>query len=77
VIAKVFVPHPEQSFLFVSRGGRLLGWQRKLRYQKRCDLFLYTQSSCNGFREISRGTAKVESISRDYFVTLTRNGKKV
>ena len=78
VIAKVLSLTRNKAFFSFPVAGGILGWQRKLRYQKRCDLFLYTAEQLQRiFAKFPEATAKVESISRDYFVTLTRNGKKV
>jgi hypothetical protein len=49
-----------------------------LRYKKRCDLFLYTQDQLKKmFAKFPEVNATIEPISRDFFVTLERNGKKV
>jgi 2-polyprenyl-3-methyl-5-hydroxy-6-metoxy-1,4-benzoquinol methylase len=56
-------------FSFPAAGG-LLGWQRQLRYRKRCDLFLYEEADVRrafpdrGYRELV-----VERLARDFFVT--------
>jgi hypothetical protein len=49
-----------------------------MRYKKRCDLFLYTEPQLKQlFARFPEATATIEPISRDFFVTLERNGKKV
>ncbi len=56
-------------FSFPADGG-LLSWQRKLRYKKRCDLYLYTPDHIDEiFARIPRVSVSVERIARDYFVT--------
>ena len=52
------------------------GWQRAMRYKKRCDLFLYTEEQLRQiFSRFPEATATIEPASRDYFVTLARNKK--
>ncbi len=57
-------------FSFPAAGG-ILGWQRQLRYRRRCDLFLYRRSQLEHlFRE--RGEVTIEPIARDFFVSVRR-----
>ena len=58
-------------FSFPAEGG-FLAWQRKVRYQSRCPLYLYSHQRIEGLFEHLPGTAKVsiEPIARDYFVTV-------
>jgi hypothetical protein len=71
-----YMPDPALSltrskafFSFPADGG-WLAWQRRKRYQKRCDLFLYTEDQIRklfaGFPGIEAG---IDPISRDFFVT--------
>jgi 2-polyprenyl-3-methyl-5-hydroxy-6-metoxy-1,4-benzoquinol methylase len=74
VVEKVLSLTRSKAFLSFPVAGGILGWQRKLRYQKRCDLFLYTQEQLQRMFANFRGvTAKIEPIKRDFFVTLTKN----
>src|SRR5580698_8560725 len=41
VVAKVLSLTKQKAFFSFPVVGGILGWQRKMRYQKRCDLFLY------------------------------------
>jgi len=78
VVAKVLSLTRNKAFFSFPVAGGILGWQRKMRYQKRCDLFLYTEGQLKQiFSRFPEATAKIEPISRDFFVTLTRNGKTV
>ena len=78
VVAKVLSLTRSKAFFSFPVAGGILGWQRKIRYQKRCDLFLYTEAQLKHiFANFPEATAKIEPISRDFFVTLTRNGKTV
>lgn len=58
-------------FSFPAQGG-LLAWQRRKRYEKRCDLFLYTEDKIHqlfaGFTGIH---IEIEPIARDFFVTVS------
>ena len=75
VVAKVLSLVRKKAFFSFPVAGGLLGWQRQVRYRKRCDLFLYTELQLKRmFSQFPEVTAKIEPISRDYFVTLTRNG---
>lgn len=61
-------------FSFPTDGG-LLAWQRKLRYRKRCELYMYTREQLEqmfaGFPGIR---ATIEPIARDFFVTAAVTG---
>ncbi len=76
VVAKVLSLTKSKAFLSFPVAGGVLGWQRKLRYQKRCDLYLYSLEQLQQiFRKFPEVTAKIEPIKRDFFVTLSRNAK--
>ena len=78
VVAKVLSLTRHRAFFSFPVAGGILGWQRQMRYKKRCDLFLYTEDQLRQtFKKFPEVTAKIEPISRDFFVTLERNGKKV
>ncbi len=73
VIAKVLSMTRNRAFFSFPVAGGVLGWQRQLRYKKRCDLFLYTEEQLKKiFSKFPEATARIEPIARDYFVTLTR-----
>jgi 2-polyprenyl-3-methyl-5-hydroxy-6-metoxy-1,4-benzoquinol methylase len=73
VMEKVLSLTRSKAFLSFPAAGGLLAWQRKLRYQKRCDLFLYTQEQLKRiFSKFPEVKATIEPISRDFFVTLSR-----
>lgn len=56
-------------FSFPADGG-LLAWQRKLRYRRRCPLFLYSETGVSDLFAGQRGfSVRVERLARDYFVT--------
>ncbi len=58
-------------FSFPADGG-FLAWQRKLRYRKRCDLYLYDQAKLEAiFENTTADDVTIEKIARDYFVTAT------
>lgn len=57
-------------FSFPSEGG-ILAFQRKLRYQSRCDLFMYDIRQLNNLFKGQRARdVQIEKISRDFFVTV-------
>ena len=72
VVAKVLSLTRSKAFFSFPVEGGILGWQRKLRYQKRCDLFLYGEDQLRKiFSKFAHAEAKIEPISRDFFVTLS------
>jgi 2-polyprenyl-3-methyl-5-hydroxy-6-metoxy-1,4-benzoquinol methylase len=72
VIEKVVSLTKSKAFFSFPVAGGLLGWQRKLRYRKRCDLFLYTGEQLRELFDSIPGTeAAIERIDRDFFVTLS------
>jgi 2-polyprenyl-3-methyl-5-hydroxy-6-metoxy-1,4-benzoquinol methylase len=74
VVAKVLSLTKDKAFFSFPVAGGLLGWQRSMRYKKRCDLFLYTEERLKQiFSQFPEATATIEPISRDFFVTLARN----
>jgi SAM-dependent methyltransferase len=76
VVDKVLSLTRHKAFFSFPAAGGILGWQRQMRYKKRCDLFLYSEQQikelCAKFPEAK---ATIEPISRDFFVTLEKNGK--
>ena len=59
-------------FSFPVKKG-FLAWQRKLRYKKRCDLYLYTEKDIKElFKNFDFESIDIEKISRDYFVTVKK-----
>lgn len=74
-IKKVGALSPQKvCFSFPADGG-ILSLQRKIRYRKRCPLYMYT------FKEIERllcklfdGRYDIEKIERDFFVSLNFEG---
>ena len=75
VIAKVIqMTDAKIMFSFPVAGG-ILAYQRKVRYRKRCPLFLYTQDDLSRlFSRFKQYPCNIEKISRDFFVTLTLSG---
>ncbi len=57
-------------FSFPSDTG-FLAWQRKIRYKKKCDLYLYNRNQLKAlFKNVECKEVKIEKISRDFFVTV-------
>ena len=53
---------------FPAAGG-ILGWQRKLRYRSRCDLYLYRREELEKlFGSFDNITYTIEPLARDFFV---------
>jgi len=73
VVAKVLSLTRDKAFFSFPVAGGILGWQRAMRYKKRCDLFLYTEEQLREiFSHFPEAKATIEPASRDYFVTLAR-----
>lgn len=73
VVRKVLSLTRRKAFFSFPSAGGILAWQRKLRYQKRCDLFLYSRKQLEQIlSRMPEVRATIEPISRDFFVTLSR-----
>ncbi|MHC4427135.1 MAG: class I SAM-dependent methyltransferase [Planctomycetota bacterium] len=61
-----------KAFFSFPIAGGFLAWQRKLRYKRRCPLFLYDREDVESiFRNTTARDVAIEQIARDYFVTAT------
>jgi SAM-dependent methyltransferase len=78
VIAKVLQATREKAFFSFPAAGGLLAWQRRLRYQRRCQLFLYSEPDLRKLFSQTGARWELQRLARDYFVTvyLTANGKR-
>ena len=56
-------------FSFPADGG-ILAWQRKLRYRRRCDLFMYRHEQIHQLMSRIGAPFSIKRLSRDFFVTL-------
>ncbi|HJS06753.1 MAG TPA: methyltransferase domain-containing protein [Pirellulales bacterium] len=72
MIDKVLSVITGKAFFSFPVGNGLLAWQRKLRYKKRCDLFLYSQSQVKELFSNRQVDLTIEQIARDFFVTVAR-----
>lgn len=70
VIDRVLQIASSRAFFSFPKAGGLLAWQRKLRYRKRCDLFLYGEDQIRSLFSTTGASFSIESIGRDFFVTL-------
>jgi hypothetical protein len=77
VIAKVLQATKAKAFFSFPAAGGLLAWQRRLRYQQRCELFLYSESDLKKLFGETGARWELKRLARDYFVTvyLTENRK--
>jgi 2-polyprenyl-3-methyl-5-hydroxy-6-metoxy-1,4-benzoquinol methylase len=72
LIEKVLRVCRGKAFFSFPADGGLLGLQRRVRYRRRCPLFLYTEPQIRALVSgLGVKSASVEPIARDYFVTLT------
>jgi 2-polyprenyl-3-methyl-5-hydroxy-6-metoxy-1,4-benzoquinol methylase len=71
VIEKVLAVTSSKAFFSFPAAKGFLAWQRKLRYSRRCDLYLYTEDDLKGlFANRVSGGFNIERIERDFFVTV-------
>lgn len=71
MIAKALSVTTRKAFFsFPARGG-FLAWQRRMRYRRKCDLYLYGKDQLDRlFEGLSGAEAGIERIERDFFVTV-------
>lgn len=71
MIEKVISLTSDKAFFSFPVEGGLLAYQRKIRYKKRCPLYLYSEKSIEKvLSKFDNIDFKIEKIDRDYFVTL-------
>lgn len=70
VIDRVLAIVRRRGFFSFPKAGGPLAWQRQLRYRNRCDLFLYREDDIRGLLSAAGAAFKIESIGRDFFVTV-------
>jgi 2-polyprenyl-3-methyl-5-hydroxy-6-metoxy-1,4-benzoquinol methylase len=69
VIKKVLVYTKTLAFFSFPADGGILAWQRKLRYKKRCNLYMYNIKQVeNLFKGLPCKKVEIEKISRDFLV---------
>jgi SAM-dependent methyltransferase len=74
LLARVLSLTRRRAFFSFPVAGGLLGWQRKLRYRKRCPLFLYTHGEVERlFQHINGTRAQITPIDRDFFVEVSKS----
>ncbi len=75
IIEKVLSITRDRAFFSFPAAGGFLAWQRKLRYRKRCELYMYTAAQLEElFSQAGDYSVRIEPIARDFFVTVTING---
>jgi 2-polyprenyl-3-methyl-5-hydroxy-6-metoxy-1,4-benzoquinol methylase len=70
VVDRVCAITRRRAFFSFPKAGGPLAWQRQLRYRSRCDLFLYREEQIRKLLASTGATFSIESIGRDFFVTL-------
>jgi 2-polyprenyl-3-methyl-5-hydroxy-6-metoxy-1,4-benzoquinol methylase len=71
VVERVLSLTRSKAFFSFPVEGGVLGWQRKLRYRDRCDLFLYRYEEAEKLmKTIKARKVEIEKIARDFFVTV-------
>ncbi len=77
VIDRVLAIVCRRAFFSFPKAGGLLAWQRQWRYRNRCDLFLYRHEQIRSLLSRTGAAFSIESIGRDFFVTLEPLGNSV
>ncbi len=73
VMAKIVSITASKAFFSFPAEGGILSWQRKLRYKRRCNLYMYTRGQLEDlFRDVRPARVEIEKIERDFFVTVSR-----
>lgn len=73
VIKKVVDLTDRRAFFSFPVDGGMLAWQRKLRYKRRCPLYLYTPERVRDlFDEATDAQVDIATIERDLFVTVEK-----
>ncbi|MBN2541626.1 methyltransferase domain-containing protein [bacterium] len=71
VVRKVLGITDLKAFFSFPKDTGFLAFQRKLRYKRKCDLFLYNRDQLEGlFSKLRNIEYDIEKIHRDYFVTV-------
>lgn len=77
LIEKVITLTQNKIFFSFPADSGILAAQRKLRYKKRCPLFMYSREKLiDLFSQFDNAQYTIERISRDFFVTLSLKGDK-
>lgn len=72
IISKVIQVTKKSMFISFPNKNGFLAFQRKVRYKKRCPLFLYSEQDLIRLgNQFSPWNFTIEKISRDYFFTLS------
>jgi len=74
VIDRVLAIVRRRAFFSFPKAGGPLAWQRQLRYRNRCDLFLYRHEEIHSLLARTGAAFTIESIGRDFFVTVEPPG---
>jgi SAM-dependent methyltransferase len=64
----------ERAFFSFPVAGTVLAWQRRVRYRRRCPLFMYTRHQLDTLLAALPDAhhATIEPIARDFFVTISK-----
>jgi SAM-dependent methyltransferase len=70
VIAKVLQTTTAKAFFSFPAAGGFLAWQRRRRYQQRCELFLYSEADLKKLFAATGARWELKRLARDYFVAV-------
>jgi len=74
VVDRVLAIVRRRAFFSFPKAGGPLAWQRQWRYRNRCDLFLYRHEQIHNLLSRTGAAFSIESIGRDFFVTVEPPG---
>ena len=71
IVERVLSITKSKAFFSFPADGGILAWQRKLRYKRRCDLFMYSIEELRElFADMNYKSIESERIGRDFFITI-------
>jgi len=61
----------KSAFLSFPKSGGILAWQRRLRYRRKCPLFMYSRVDLERLlNAVAPARFEIEPVARDWFVTI-------
>ncbi len=71
LIEKILKMTKDKVFISFPMDGGILAAQRKMRYKKRCELYMYREDDLNKLlSQFKPHQFKIENLGRDYFATI-------
>ena len=69
--ARVLQSTGKAAFLSFPKSGGILAWQRRLRYRRKCPLFMHSRAELERLMDaVAPARFEIEPVARDWFVTI-------